>query len=160
MVNYEQYAFLAGQLTIFYSPKGIQLVTLSAEPLTVYLNWFGEAEFTLVTQQKYAHLVTAYLAHQSLPVFTVDYQQAGTNLQRQVWQYLQTLPVGNTLTYKQLALAVGQPNAIRAVASAVAKNPILIFGACHRIVRSDGTLGEYRDGLNWKQRLQSFEMTK
>lgn len=157
MIKYEQYPFLTGQLTIFYSQQGIQFVTLADKPLAAYQAWFGTADFLLVTEQQYADVVTAYLKRQSLPDFQVDYQHNGTPLQRQIWDYLQQLPTGQWLTYQRLAIALGQPKAVRAVASAVAKNPILVFGACHRIVRSDGTIGQYRDGQNWKQRLQGFE---
>ena len=56
-----------------------------------------------------------------------------------------------------LAKRIGRPTAVRAVASAVGKNPFLVFVGCHRVIRSDGTLGQYRAGQNWKQKVIDFE---
>ncbi|MBC6498239.1 methylated-DNA--[protein]-cysteine S-methyltransferase [Weissella confusa] len=68
-------------------------------------------------------------------------------LQREVWRALVETNFGETMTYATLANQIGRPTAVRAVASAVGKNPLLVFAGCHRIVRSDGTLGQYRRHL-------------
>ena len=67
----------------------------------------------------------------------------GTTLQIKVWKYLKTIPKGQTRTYKQVAIAIKKPKAIRAVANAVGKNPYPIVIPCHRVIRSDGKLGGY-----------------
>lgn len=67
----------------------------------------------------------------------------GTTFQKKVWVALTKIPKGTTLTYKELAKKIGKPKAIRAVANAVGANPIPITIPCHRVVRSDGTLGGY-----------------
>lgn len=77
----------------------------------------------------------------------------GTAFQIRVWRALQEIPSGETVTYSQLAARLGRPSAARAVASAVAKNPIAIAIPCHRVVRTDGTLGGYRWGLDRKRAL-------
>ena len=80
-----------------------------------------------------------------------------TAFQRRVWQELQRIPRGATRTYTQVARAVGQPHAVRAVARACATNPVSVVVPCHRVVRSDGELAGYRWGLKRKQTLLERE---
>ena len=81
----------------------------------------------------------------------------GTEFQRTVRSCLQTIPYGTTMTYAQIAEAIGRPKAVRAVASAIASNPLSIIVPCHRVVASDGTPGGYRGGLPAKQFLLRLE---
>jgi methylated-DNA-[protein]-cysteine S-methyltransferase len=67
----------------------------------------------------------------------------GTELQKKVWQELLRIPSGSTISYLQLAERIGKPKAVRAIANAVGKNPFAPEVPCHRVVRSDGTLGGY-----------------
>ncbi|MFO0704198.1 MAG: methylated-DNA--[protein]-cysteine S-methyltransferase [Patescibacteria group bacterium] len=67
------------------------------------------------------------------------------------------IPYGKTASYADIAKAVGRPKAVRAVASAIAKNKILIAIPCHRVVRSDGKIGKYRAGTAIKQKLLEHE---
>lgn len=86
----------------------------------------------------------------------IDFQKLnGTPFQKKVWQAISKIPKGKTLTYKELATKIGQPNAIRAVANAVGANPLVVQIPCHRVVRSDGTLGGYsgRGGVKAKRAL-------
>jgi AraC family transcriptional regulator of adaptative response/methylated-DNA-[protein]-cysteine methyltransferase len=76
-----------------------------------------------------------------------------TVFQRRVWQELQKIPYGTTRTYSQVAKALGQPTAARAVARACATNPVSIVVPCHRVVRAGGQLAGYRWGLERKQAL-------
>ncbi len=81
----------------------------------------------------------------------------GTPFQKQVWQFLKTIPSGKTYSYSDLAKAIGQPKAIRAVASACAKNQIAMIIPCHRIVPKSGGVGQYRWGAERKRKLLSME---
>jgi AraC family transcriptional regulator of adaptative response/methylated-DNA-[protein]-cysteine methyltransferase len=81
----------------------------------------------------------------------------GTAFQRRVWQELQRIPRGTTRTYTQVAQALGQPKAVRAVARACATNPVSIVVPCHRVIRGDGNLAGYRWGLSRKEQLLSAE---
>jgi methylated-DNA-[protein]-cysteine S-methyltransferase len=83
----------------------------------------------------------------------------GTDLQKKVWMALQDIPFGTTLTYSQLAEKIGKPKAVRAVASAVGKNPRAPEIPCHRIVRTDGSLGGYSGpgGIDTKRTLLEKE---
>lgn len=83
----------------------------------------------------------------------------GTPFQHRVWEALRAIPVGTTVTYTQLARGIGDPRAVRAVASACGANPIAIGIPCHRVVRSDGALGGYRWGVERKLALINKEAT-
>ena len=80
-----------------------------------------------------------------------------TAFQRRVWQELQRIPRGTTRTYAQVARALGNPKAVRAVARACATNPVSIVVPCHRVVREDGKLAGYRWGLPRKEQLLASE---
>ncbi|HXT76286.1 MAG TPA: bifunctional DNA-binding transcriptional regulator/O6-methylguanine-DNA methyltransferase Ada [Candidatus Eisenbacteria bacterium] len=82
-----------------------------------------------------------------------------TAFQRRVWQELQQIPRGSTRTYSQVAKAMGNPRAVRAVARACATNPVSIVVPCHRVIREDGNLAGYRWGLSRKQQLLAQEQT-
>lgn len=80
-----------------------------------------------------------------------------TRLQEQVWEKLSEIPKGKVTTYVLLAEAVGNKKAVRAVATAAGKNPNLITVPCHRVIRSDGSVGEYVDGQIKKIKLLQKE---
>ena len=84
---------------------------------------------------------------------------AGTEFQKKVWQAISEIPRGKTLTYKELAIKIGKPKAIRAVGNAVGANPAPITIPCHRVVKSDGSLGGYsgQGGTNTKLNLLNSE---
>ncbi len=80
-----------------------------------------------------------------------------TAFQRRVWTYLQSIPFGATRSYGQVAKAIGQPTATRAVARACATNRIAVAIPCHRVVRTDGDMGGYRWGVERKKTLLDLE---
>jgi AraC family transcriptional regulator of adaptative response/methylated-DNA-[protein]-cysteine methyltransferase len=80
-----------------------------------------------------------------------------TAFQRRVWAYLQSIPFGATKSYSQVAKAIGQPSACRAVARACATNPVAVAIPCHRVVREDGSMGGYRWGMERKKSLLAME---
>jgi methylated-DNA-[protein]-cysteine S-methyltransferase len=83
----------------------------------------------------------------------------GTEFQKKVWEALTRISKGKTITYKDLAKKIGRPKAIRAVANAVGANPCAPEIPCHRVIRSDGTLGGYsgKGGIRTKRILLSKE---
>ncbi|PWI14374.1 cysteine methyltransferase [Streptomyces sp. Act143] len=98
----------------------------------------------------------AYFASE-LKDFTLELHLHGTPFQRSVWEQLLRIPYGETRSYGDLAEALGNPGASRAVGLANGKNPISIIVPCHRVVGSDGSLTGYGGGLERKQRLLDFE---
>ncbi|MER5213580.1 methylated-DNA--[protein]-cysteine S-methyltransferase [Streptomyces sp. NPDC002838] len=98
----------------------------------------------------------AYFAGE-LKDFTLRLRLHGTLFQRSVWDQLRKIPYGETRTYGELADALGNPGASRAVGLANGKNPIGIIVPCHRVVGADGSLTGYGGGLDRKQRLLGFE---
>ena len=83
----------------------------------------------------------------------------GTKFQIKVWNYLKKIPKGKLRTYSQVAKAINKPLAVRAVANAIGKNPFPPIIPCHRVVRSDGSLGGYsgKGGLTTKKILLKKE---
>ncbi|MGV7092535.1 bifunctional DNA-binding transcriptional regulator/O6-methylguanine-DNA methyltransferase Ada [Siccibacter turicensis] len=81
----------------------------------------------------------------------------GTAFQQRVWQALRAVPAGNTLSYRELAQRIGQPDAVRAVANACAANRLAVIVPCHRVVRSSGVLAGYRWGSDRKASLLARE---
>jgi methylated-DNA-[protein]-cysteine S-methyltransferase len=98
----------------------------------------------------------AYFAGE-LKEFTVELRLNGTEFQRRVWDSLRRIPYGETRSYGELADALGNPGASRAVGLANGKNPIGIIVPCHRVVGANGGLTGYGGGLDRKQRLLDFE---
>ena len=86
----------------------------------------------------------------------------GTKFQLKVWTYLRKIPRGSVKTYSQVAKDIGKPRAIRAVANAIGKNPYAPKIPCHRVIRSDGSLGGYsgRGGVKTKRFLLKKEGIK
>jgi|TARA_B110000438_G_C15377223_1_gene463166 methylated-DNA-[protein]-cysteine S-methyltransferase len=84
---------------------------------------------------------------------------SGTNFQLKVWNYLKKIPKGKVKTYLEVAKAIGKPKAFRAVANAIGKNPYPPKIPCHRVIRSDGSLGGYsgKGGISEKRRLLNSE---
>jgi AraC family transcriptional regulator, regulatory protein of adaptative response / methylated-DNA-[protein]-cysteine methyltransferase len=80
-----------------------------------------------------------------------------TAFQRKVWEHLRAIPYGETVSYGDVAKALGKPGAVRAVGRACATNPVALVIPCHRVVREDKTLGGYRWGLDRKQKLLEHE---
>jgi O-6-methylguanine DNA methyltransferase len=89
--------------------------------------------------------------------FDIQMDLRGTAFQKQVWKQLELIPYGSTCSYKDIAKAVGNPNAVRAVGGANNKNPIPILIPCHRVIGTNGTMTGYAGGLNIKEALLNHE---
>ena len=89
----------------------------------------------------------------------VRFPPNSSDFRQRVWRALMSIPAGKTLTYTELAALIGQPKAVRAVASACAANELALLVPCHRIVPASGGVGQYRWGAERKQRLLQAEGT-
>lgn len=104
-----------------------------------------------------AHKQLAEYLNGTRSSFELPLAPQGTPFQQQVWQALQAIPYGSTATYKEIAIAVGNPKGCRAVGMANNKNPIGIIIPCHRVIGSNGKLTGYAGGLDTKQILLDLE---
>jgi len=102
------------------------------------------------------HQLSAYFRRKRQK-FELKLAPEGTEFQLRIWTELMKIPFGKTITYLQLAERFGDPLAARAVAQAVAHNPIAIVVPCHRVIGSDGSLTGYGGGLPAKQYLLELE---
>ncbi|CAA9491915.1 MAG: Methylphosphotriester-DNA--protein-cysteine S-methyltransferase (EC / ADA regulatory protein / Methylated-DNA--protein-cysteine methyltransferase [uncultured Sphingomonas sp.] len=146
-----------GRMLIAATARGICRLTFeeSAEALRRY---FPNA--TLVQDEGgMAGLVEGALTAIDRPAAAPDLpvDVAGTAFQEAVWRELRKIPLGETRSYAQVAAAVGKPGAVRAAGSANGQNHVAVLIPCHRVVRSDGSLGGYAGGLDRKRKLLAAE---
>jgi methylated-DNA-[protein]-cysteine S-methyltransferase len=115
---------------------------------------FIKAETPLI--KKTATQIVEYLSGKRKQ-FTVPIMLHGTEFQLAVWKALQSIPYGETRSYKEIAALIGRPKALRAVGMANNRNPVSIIVPCHRVIGSDGSLTGYGGGLPLKQHLLELE---
>ncbi len=148
MNNYAVYPFPFDKLKIGYQDDAVTLLMRTSEPVCSE----GRTALTdMVFQQ-----VTEYLNGQRRE-FDFPYILRGTEFQRKVWQELCAIPYGETCTYGEIATAVGNPRACRAVGMANHQNPILLAVPCHRVIGANGKLVGYGSGLDMKEALLQLE---
>jgi methylated-DNA-[protein]-cysteine S-methyltransferase len=131
--------------------SGLYMVDQRHRPPEENFGTPDDTPFTEATDQ-----LQAYFAGE-LKEFTLELRLHGTPFQRTVWDQLRRIPYGETRSYGDLADALGNPGASRAVGLANGKNPIGIIVPCHRVVGANGSLTGYGGGLDRKQRLLDFE---
>ena len=105
---------------------------------------------------RWAARIVSFVSKPSRPL-NLPLDLAGTAFQQRVWQALRAIPPGETVSYAQLAARLGEPRATRAVASAIARNPVALAVPCHRVIGSDGALRGYRWGTERKRELLARE---
>lgn len=89
--------------------------------------------------------------------FDMQLDVSGTEFQKQVWDQLREIPYGQLSSYSEIANKINRPKAVRAVGTAIGRNPVSIIVPCHRVLAKNGTLGGYRGGLAMKQELLNLE---
>lgn len=113
----------------------------------------GGADFARTVEQVVAAVEAPGLPH------TVPLDVRGTAFQEAVWRELRKIPAGETRSYAEIAAAAGKPSAVRAAGSANGANNVAVLIPCHRVIRSDGSLGGYAYGLEIKRKLLERERT-
>ncbi|MGB8452012.1 MAG: methylated-DNA--[protein]-cysteine S-methyltransferase [Anaerocolumna sp.] len=151
MINTYIYDTLIGKIGISENGAGITQLTFSEKNISTGTE---QKETPLLAEA--AKQLNEYLAGVRKH-FDLTLIPEGTEFQKKVWQVLQTIAYGETLSYKQVAEAVGNPKACRAVGMANNKNPIAIFIPCHRVIGSSGKLVGYAGGLDLKVKLLETE---
>lgn len=142
------YPFPFDQLKIGYRDNAVTLLMRTSEPVR-------DEGRTALTDLVYRQ-ITEYLNGQRRE-FDFPYALQGTEFQRKVWRALCAIPYGETRTYGEVAAAVGNPKACRAVGMANHCNPILIAVPCHRVIGANGKLVGYGSGLDMKEFLLQLE---
>lgn len=144
-----------GECCIAFSNNGICALTFPENHEGAYADLeyrFPETDF-IQNDEKAARLAFQIFEKGERPVL----KPIGTDFQQSVWEALKLIPAGKTTTYAQIAEAIGRPKAVRAVGTAIGANPIAFLIPCHRVIRSDGSLGGFRWGLDCKKRILEWE---
>lgn len=148
-MNYFKYQTAIGSLTFCEEEGKITVISSQYQPET------GEEKETETIQRAYAQ-IKEYLDG-NRKTFDLPLAPKGTKFQKQVWQALSDIPYGQTRTYKEIAVAVGNPKAVRAVGMANNRNPLIVVVPCHRVIGSDGKMIGYAAGVDKKEFLLRLE---
>jgi AraC family transcriptional regulator of adaptative response/methylated-DNA-[protein]-cysteine methyltransferase len=163
-ISYTVVSCTLGQLLVATTDKGMCAVKLGDDVRELERLLFNEFSAAHIVRNDDAHkdwvqAILNFIAGRE-PHLDLPLDVRATAFQRQVWQALQRVPYGETRTYADIARDIGQPNAVRAVAQACGANPTALIVPCHRIVRSDGSLGGYHWGIERKRALLAQEAQK
>ncbi|MGH7203666.1 MAG: methylated-DNA--[protein]-cysteine S-methyltransferase [Candidatus Levyibacteriota bacterium] len=152
--------------TIFSSPLGNILVTSDGETI-IKFSFVGQKYFEKIPKEwenNAEHRLLREVKRQTDEYFSGKRRQfelplstKGTAFQKKVWQALETIPYGQVTSYGEIARRIGNPKAVRAVGTAIGRNPIGIIIPCHRVIGTNGTLTGYAGGLDRKQTLLKLE---
>lgn len=150
-----------GAILVAQSAKGICAISMGDDPEALMLDLqqrfskaklvAGDAEFELLVARVVGFIEAPQIG------FELPLDIRGTAFQQRVWKALQRIPVGETVSYSQLATMIDAPSAVRAVAGACAANKIAVAIPCHRVVRNDGAISGYRWGVERKRALLEKE---
>jgi methylated-DNA-[protein]-cysteine S-methyltransferase len=153
-VCYSWYESPVGLLLFAGSSNGLELLSFCSGRRSVQLDpdWRqDDSLFVEVVDQ-----LNSYFAGKR-ETFDLPLVVAGTAFQKKVWTALESIPYGETISYKELAERIGRPRAIRAVGAANGANPIPIIIPCHRVIGNDGSLTGFGGGLPLKKKLLELE---
>lgn len=153
-----------GAILVASSTKGVAAILLGDDPEALVRNLqdrFPKARL-VGADPDYEALVAQVVGFVEAPAVGLDLplDVRGTAFQQRVWRALQEIPVGETVSYTEVAHRIGMPNAVRAVASACATNKLAVAIPCHRVVRNDGALSGYAWGVERKRKLIDGEATR
>lgn len=145
---------LIGTLTLVGDAAGLRHIEFEKKkaPLAIDGAWQRKPDFFSALKAQ----LSAYFAGR-LKRFDLRLAPVGTAFQLSVWEALEAIPYGEVASYGEIARAIGNPKAVRAVGGANARNPIPIVIPCHRVIGSDGSLTGFGGGLTTKQRLLELE---
>ncbi|HZI63100.1 MAG TPA: bifunctional DNA-binding transcriptional regulator/O6-methylguanine-DNA methyltransferase Ada [Pyrinomonadaceae bacterium] len=156
-INYTIVASPLGQLLVAVTQRGVCAVRMGDTDAVLEKDLRAEFPAATILRNDPAlrEPVKRILNHltNKEPQLDLPLDIRATAFQRQVWEQLRAIPYGQTVSYGEVAKALGKPGAVRAVGRACATNPVALVIPCHRVVREDQSLGGYRWGLERKQKL-------
>ncbi len=148
-----EYAFAFGTVEMEYEDDVLYRLRCTPEAKEITTEMVGtHSEFSDAVYRQTEEFLAGKRS-----AFEIAYRFEGTEFQKKVWTALLNIPYGEVRTYKQVALAIGCPNACRAVGMANNRNPLMIVIPCHRVIGSDGSLTGYAGGLEMKKALLEAE---
>jgi AraC family transcriptional regulator of adaptative response/methylated-DNA-[protein]-cysteine methyltransferase len=153
-----------GRMLVAATDKGICAINFGRSDVELEQGLKREFPFAIwkrddVSMKTWREALLHHIAGEKLnAMLPLDIQ--ATAFQRKVWSYLQSIPFGATRSYTDVAKAIGQPTAMRAVARACASNRIAVEIPCHRVVRESGEMGGYRWGVDRKRKLLEIEKSQ
>jgi AraC family transcriptional regulator of adaptative response/methylated-DNA-[protein]-cysteine methyltransferase len=161
LISFTSFATPVGHVLIAATPRGLCAVRFGGSESELEHGLRREFPFGVRRREDerlalYKQALLAYFDGRQIPS-DLPFDIRATAFQRRVWSYLQSIPYGETRSYRQVAEALGQPSAARAVARACAANPVALAIPCHRVVRGSGDSGGYRWGLQRKRKLLRLE---
>lgn len=112
---------------------------------------------TPLLQQAHTQLTEYFAGERTTFTLPIKYPY-GTPFQHSVWNALRDIPYGETRSYEDIAVAIGNPKAVRAIGQANTRNPILLLVPCHRVINKNGTIGGFGCGVEVKKKLLQLEM--
>jgi AraC family transcriptional regulator of adaptative response/methylated-DNA-[protein]-cysteine methyltransferase len=153
-----------GAILVASSRKGVASILLGDDPDELVRNLqdrFPKAHL-IGADRDYETLVARVVGFVEAPAIGLDLplDVRGTAFQQRVWQALQEIPVGETVSYAQIAQRIGSPNAMRAVAAACAANNLAVAIPCHRVIQKGGSLSGYAWGVERKRALLDREASR
>ena len=163
-LHYTTVPTVVGRMLVAVTERGIAAVSLGESEAALVVSLCSDYPKAVLRRDRKAlkkyvsQLLKRLNGSVSMECLPLDLK--ATAFQCKVWQALQQIPRGQTRSYQQIARAIGQPAAARAVARACAGNPAAVVIPCHRVVRGNGHLAGYRWGLERKQRLLALEKHK
>jgi AraC family transcriptional regulator of adaptative response/methylated-DNA-[protein]-cysteine methyltransferase len=152
-----------GAILVASSKKGVVSILIGSDPAELVRNLqdrFPKANL-IGADSNYEALVARVVGFIEAPSLGLDLPLdiRGTAFQHRVWQALREIPVGQTVSYAEIACRIGAPKAVRAVAGACAANNLAVAIPCHRVVKNDGSLSGYAWGVERKRALLDREAT-
>ena len=162
-ITFASYMSPSGKILIASSERGVCKIAFSADEDKFVHDVSSKFHSNVVRDDARLHSVIELLDSYFMgkPIKTrVTLDLRGTDFQRRVWSEVLKIPYGKTRAYSEIAYAIGRPRAWRAVGNAVGSNPVPPIIPCHRVVRSDGSLGGYTYGISLKRELLEMERTQ
>lgn len=155
MIYYVHYPSPIGILRLRACDDGLLAVDHTCQQETIETDWMQNSEHLVIKHA--TKELTEYFTSQRR-AFSVPLCPQGTDFQCLVWEQLRTIPFGETRSYSEIAVAIGKPDAVRAVGAANGKNPLSIFVPCHRVIGKSGKLTGYAGGMDAKRILLAHEV--
>jgi len=146
-----------GDFLAHYSEKGLVELNFPGR----HVNGDTQSKETMSAEIRAWYQITRAALHKMLAGERVDklppLDATGTDFQKSVWREMQKIPAGQTMSYGEIARAIGKPKAVRAVGGACGANPIPVFVPCHRVLAANNKIGGFSSGLDWKRKLLARE---